>query len=94
MAVFGSGQVSVTSSATQIIASYSTGTAGAQVAISNLSDTETVYLGSSSGVTTGTGFPLRPNETLVQDFDTIGGTANLYGITGSGTATVAYLLGA
>lgn len=45
-----------------------------------------VYLGSSAAVTTTTGFPLQPGDTLASDDD----MSPVYGITASGTGDIRY----
>jgi hypothetical protein len=71
------GQVSVGTSAVQLLAAN----AGRRAAlITNTSSTATLYVGSTSGVTTATGHPIPP----LQSFK-IGFTGTIYGIASAGT---------
>ena len=95
MSCFDSNQVSVSTSATLVHTFSSPGTQNFaySAAVANMSTTDTVYLGSSASVTTGTGFPIAPGERY--DFDVYpDGTSNqstLYAITEAGTVTVAWV---
>lgn len=77
----GTGQVSIGSSATLIIAANTR----QGVLITNPSSTVTVYIG-GSGVTTGNGQILTPGSSI-----TIPVVSALYGIVATGTQTVSYV---
>jgi hypothetical protein len=73
------GQVSVAASATQLLAANS----GRRVAlITNTHATATLYIGTTSGVTTSTGHPLPAGTSM-----SISYSGALYGITASATIT-------
>lgn len=76
------GQVTITSTATNIIAQN---TARQGVVITNSSATITVYVG-TSGVTSSTGLPLTPGQAI-----TLPTTAAVYAIASSTSGTVGYL---
>lgn len=80
-------QISVGATATVIKAAPSAGHYRHSILIKNTDTTNTVYIG-ASGVTTGTGFPLKPGETMTLDRN----YAAVYGICAGGiTVVVAYL---
>jgi len=76
-------QVSVTTSATSIIASN---TDEKSRKIENLGSA-TIFIGGANTVTTTNGFPLNPGETLnISDY-----TGEVFGIVASGTADASYI---
>jgi len=81
----GQGTASPTTSATQIVAAVSASPFRRAVTVTN-TGTINVYVG-GSGVTSGSGILLLPNAAVTI---TEGANAAIYGITASGTGTVAY----
>lgn len=81
---FTTGQVSVTSAATQIVAKDA---ARSGITITNLGTTD-CYLGENSTVTTGIGHLLPGTKGASVSFSTTGA---IYGITGGASQTVSYL---
>jgi hypothetical protein len=94
---FDSNQVSVTSTATLVHTFPSTGTQNFAytAAVANMSETDTVFLGSSNSVTTSTGFPVGPGERYEFDIypDGTSNQSTLYAVTESATVTVAWITG-
>lgn len=94
-----SGQVPMNSStATSIVAAISASTVDASsegpqynersVYVKNTS-AQVVYVGGTSAVTAGTGYPLAQNEVLSLS---LGGLDALYGLSASSTPTIAYIV--
>ncbi len=81
------GSTTVTTTATQIIASN---TKRKNLTIANTSDSYIVYIGPDSSVTTSNGIPLYENQTRDQDKIPEGYLGPVYGIVSSSTADVRY----
>jgi hypothetical protein len=80
-------QVSMTATAAVIKAAPATGHYRYSITIRNLDAANTVYIG-IVGVTSSTGFPLKPYEAITLDRN----SAAIYGICATGlTATVSYI---
>jgi hypothetical protein len=84
---FETGGTSITTSAVQIATSLSADTKTVSIK-ADVNNTKVIHIGNSSGVTTATGYPLSPGDSVDLDLDE---TVDIWAISSAGGQTVYWL---